>query len=59
MIRALIAVVFLGLVAAPAFACPYEDSAGTDPQSKTAATQPATDHATPPPASTDKSKAPS
>jgi hypothetical protein len=50
MIRLLIAATFLGVAAAPAFACQLSDSASTDTKPATVASQPADDHGTPPPA---------
>jgi len=50
MIRLLTAAVLLCAAAAPAFACPWANSASTDTQPSTVASQPADDHATPPPA---------
>jgi hypothetical protein len=50
MIRLLIAATFLSVAAAPAFACPWSDSASTDTKPSTVAAQPTDDHGTPPPA---------
>ncbi len=50
MIRLLIAATFLSIAAAPAFACPWTDSASTDTKPSTVASQPADDQGTPPPA---------
>jgi hypothetical protein len=50
MIRLFIAAVLLTAAAAPAFACDY-NSASTDPQSNTVASQPSSGQSTPAPAS--------
>lgn len=58
MVRVLIAAAVLGFAAAPAFACPFHDSAAADTQSSTVASQP---NSTPsaPPATTRQDKTPS
>jgi hypothetical protein len=49
MARLLAAAVLLAVAAAPAFACDWQKSTSTDTQKRTVASQPANDHATPPP----------
>jgi hypothetical protein len=56
MIRLSIAAVFLTIAAAPAFACPYDQSVSTDTTPKTVASQPADDQGTPPPAAATSQK---
>ncbi len=54
MIRLLTAAMLLAAVAAPAFACPWNQSATTDTKPSTVASQPTDDHGTPPPATDQK-----
>ena len=49
MTRLLAAAMLLSLVAAPAFACPWQKSVSTDTAPSTVASQPADDQGTPPP----------
>jgi hypothetical protein len=48
MTRLLAASLFLAAVAVPAFACELQKSVSTDTHARTAASQPAGNHATPP-----------
>ncbi len=50
MIRLVLAAALLAAVAAPAFACPYDQSVSTESKSRTVAAQPSDDQGTPPPA---------
>jgi hypothetical protein len=49
MARLLAAAVLLTVAAAPAFACDWQKSTSNDTQQRTVASQPASDHSTPPP----------
>ncbi len=50
MTRLLIAAVLLAAAAAPAFACPWNQSVSTDTKPSTVASQPSNDQSAPPPA---------
>jgi len=57
MTRLFAAAVLFSVVAMPVFACEWNKSASTDSQSSTVASQPANDHATPPPSQPSSDKA--